>query len=178
VPRARPLIPSRSPQSDSAEARVAAPEHRTKETPRNAAILTANFDALLPSAPAAGTVTAAAAGWSCAEGPFTPLQSRLEAFGLLPAYARRVGEEAHRRLAARASPSPAEELAAAAAVLSCHWREPSRTRSTPDWHVFVGPAGTGKTTCLCSGLPKRCCWRIARHAYGVSTGSRPTPPNP
>ena len=80
------------------------------------------------------------------------LSKRLEAFGLLPSHAHRVAQQVQRAFRSYPPASAAEELAAVATVLSAAWREPPRAPPGTSWHVFVGAAGTGKTTCLCKWL--------------------------
>jgi flagellar biosynthesis GTPase FlhF len=80
------------------------------------------------------------------------LSKRLEAFGLLPSHAHRVAQQVQRVFRSHPPASAAAELAAVATVLSAAWREPPRAPPRTSWHVFVGAAGTGKTTCLCKWL--------------------------
>jgi flagellar biosynthesis GTPase FlhF len=80
------------------------------------------------------------------------LSQRLESFGLLRSQAHRVAQQVQRVFRSHPPVSAAEELTAVATVLLAAWREPPRTPPGPAWHVFVGAAGTGKTTCLCKWL--------------------------
>jgi hypothetical protein len=103
----------------------------------------------------------------------TALREALEDFGLLPAYAERVAQQAQRLCGSTLDPTSDGALAAAAAVLSSFWKEPAglpqipraqgeapgpvrvilQAKSQPTlWHGFVGPPGSGKTTCICHWL--------------------------
>jgi hypothetical protein len=80
------------------------------------------------------------------------LTRKLEAYGLLPEYARRVALDARRFHPAALPDSAASELASVSAALSAAWRQPPVPAPGSPWHVFVGAPGSGKTTCLCKWL--------------------------
>lgn len=77
----------------------------------------------------------------------------LESSGILPVHAQRVMEKLQSRHGDVPPSSLAEELVMARSALSGLWRtipEPARSDRRP--HVLVGPAGVGKTTCICKWL--------------------------
>ena len=79
------------------------------------------------------------------------LKSYLIATGLLPLIAGRVEEEVFQRGRVSASSPLPDQLAAAERVLERLWREaPGNSRS--GLHVFIGPAGSGKSTSICKWL--------------------------
>ena len=79
------------------------------------------------------------------------LKSYLIATGLLPLIAGRVEEEVFQRGRVSGSSPLQEQLAAAERVLERLWREaPGNSRS--GLHVFIGPAGSGKSTSICKWL--------------------------
>lgn len=101
-----------------------------------------------PPAPAPAPVVAAPVQ---AETPSGSLKSYLIATGLMPLIASRVEEEVFQR--GRVSPaSPLQDqLAVAERVLERLWRPaPGDPRS--GLHVFIGPAGSGKSTSICKWL--------------------------
>ncbi len=77
----------------------------------------------------------------------------LESSGLMPVHAQRVME---RLLSAHGDIPPeslAEELVMARSALTGLWRHlPEPGKSDRGLHVLVGPAGAGKTTCICKWL--------------------------
>src|ERR1700722_14840773 len=75
----------------------------------------------------------------------------LQRSGLLPLPAQQVIDHLHAQYGANPPPSLGEEIRLAQAVMSKFWRRPSASDSKA-LHVLVGPAGTGKTTCLCKWL--------------------------
>jgi flagellar biosynthesis protein FlhF len=77
----------------------------------------------------------------------------LEISGLMPLHAQQVLERLHSSHGDLPPASLAEELVLARQALAGLWRhpaEPAGEERAP--HVFVGPAGAGKTTCLCKWL--------------------------
>ena len=77
----------------------------------------------------------------------------LENSGLMPVHAQSVVEEL-RLLDGDAPPdSLAEEFQLARNVLLHRWKRPApRDATNIDTHIFIGPPGSGKTTCLCKWL--------------------------
>ena len=77
----------------------------------------------------------------------------LEQSGLLPLHAQRVVDELRTRHGENAPPTLAEELVLARQVLLGLWPKlPVAEAGTGGPHVLIGPAGTGKTTCVCKWL--------------------------
>jgi flagellar biosynthesis protein FlhF len=77
----------------------------------------------------------------------------LETSGLMPVHAQRVLEQLQSSHGEIPPASLAEELVLARKALSGLWRNPVETSGAEGLpHVFVGPAGAGKTTCLCKWL--------------------------
>ncbi len=75
----------------------------------------------------------------------------LETSGLMPLHAQRVMERLQSSHGDAPPASLAEELVMARAALSGLWRHlPDSKGQLP--HVLVGPAGAGKTTCVCKWL--------------------------
>lgn len=79
--------------------------------------------------------------------------SWLESKGLLPTFLNRLEEKAQILYGRTATLSPEKEWAAVTDLMTCHWRatKPVETGSGRP-HVFIGPAGSGKTTVLCKWL--------------------------
>jgi flagellar biosynthesis protein FlhF len=75
----------------------------------------------------------------------------LQKTGLLPLYAQRVLDEVRSRHGERPPASLAEEIGLAREVLAAAWR-PAQPCPDHSLHVVIGPAGSGKTTCLCKWL--------------------------
>jgi flagellar biosynthesis protein FlhF len=77
----------------------------------------------------------------------------LEANGLLPAFSRQLEEKAQKLYGAKALPAMQTEWTAITDLIICHWL-PARQESvgTGRPHVFIGPAGSGKTTALCKWM--------------------------
>lgn len=76
----------------------------------------------------------------------------LESMGLLPANAERIVERIQILHGDLPPDSLGQELSFAKSVLMGHWRLSAEMPSGPVTHVFVGPAGTGKTTVLCKWM--------------------------
>jgi len=90
--------------------------------------------------------------------PVSPLDSggwrigeALQKTGLLPLHAQRVLDQARLQHGEAPPASLAEEIGLARAILSAAWR-PSQPCPEHSVHVVIGPAGSGKTTCLCKWL--------------------------
>jgi flagellar biosynthesis protein FlhF len=75
----------------------------------------------------------------------------LQKAGLLPLHVQNVLDQLHSQHGAVPSASLGEEIAMARAVLAKSWRK-SRPIAPNSVHVLIGPAGSGKTTCLCKWL--------------------------
>jgi flagellar biosynthesis protein FlhF len=81
------------------------------------------------------------------------IRSLLEGAGVQPLYVRGLIE----RLATANGSPPAsvlEEIEMTRKLLRGLWTESLSSDSTASLHVFVGPPGSGKTTCLCKWLAK------------------------
>ncbi len=77
----------------------------------------------------------------------------LESMGLLPQFADLVAERVSARHGTTAPASPIAEWSAVHDTLAEFWRPPPRANDTSvRTHVFIGPAGSGKTTVLCKWL--------------------------
>jgi flagellar biosynthesis protein FlhF len=72
----------------------------------------------------------------------------LQKTGLLPVHAQRVLDEVRAGYGDEPPNSLGEEITLARGVLSAAWR-PAPDFPEHSLHVIVGPAGSGKTTCLC-----------------------------
>jgi flagellar biosynthesis protein FlhF len=90
--------------------------------------------------------------------PVSPLDSGgwrigevLQKTGLLPLHAQRVLDQVRSQHGDKPPPSLAEEIGLARAFLAAAWR-PCQPCPDHGLHVVVGPAGSGKTTCLCKWL--------------------------
>src|SRR5262245_38621759 len=85
--------------------------------------------------------------------PHWPSVAWLEAMGLLPTHAARL-QELLATIHTAAPSSLEEEWTHVSAALESFWKVPPPLSdgSTPRPHVFVGPAGCGKTTVLCKWL--------------------------
>lgn len=75
----------------------------------------------------------------------------LQKAGLLPLHVQFVLDQLHSQHGAVPPASFGEEIALARAVLAKSWRKP-RPIAPNSLHVLIGPAGSGKTTCLCKWL--------------------------
>lgn len=82
------------------------------------------------------------------------LEAVLEVIGLLPAGARLLAEQVRAAPIDPPARNLGDELLRAGAVLEMLWRKTGAGRSSSParTHVFVGPAGVGKTTCLSKWL--------------------------
>jgi flagellar biosynthesis protein FlhF len=77
----------------------------------------------------------------------------LESMGLLPEYADRLEQKISATHGALPPRLPADEWALVRDTLATFWRSPNRaTDGDGHPHVFVGPAGSGKTTALCKWM--------------------------
>ncbi len=77
----------------------------------------------------------------------------LESSGLLPLHTQRVMEQLQTNHGDIPPESLAEELVMARSALTGLWRPmPEQARADRGVHVLVGPAGAGKTTCVCKWL--------------------------
>jgi len=79
--------------------------------------------------------------------------SWLESNGLLPAFSRQLEEKVHLLYGERPLPAMQTEWTAITDLIICHWL-PARQEAagTGRPHVFIGPAGSGKTTALCKWM--------------------------
>lgn len=75
----------------------------------------------------------------------------LQKTGLEPRYAERVLEQARRQHGENPPDSLREEIELARAFLTAAWK-PAQASPARSLHAVVGPAGSGKTTCLCKWL--------------------------
>jgi hypothetical protein len=75
----------------------------------------------------------------------------LQKTGLLPLHAQRVLDQVRARHGEHPPPSLADEIGLARAFLAAAWR-PAQPCPDHSLHVVIGPAGSGKTTCLCKWL--------------------------
>ena len=75
----------------------------------------------------------------------------LQKTGLLPLFAQRVLDQARSQHGEDPPGSLAEEIGLARAFLAAAWR-PCQPCPSHSLHVLIGPAGSGKTTCLCKWL--------------------------
>jgi flagellar biosynthesis protein FlhF len=75
----------------------------------------------------------------------------LQRTGLLPLHAQRVLDQVRSQHGENPPASLAEEIGLARAFLAAAWR-PCQPCPAHSLHVVIGPAGTGKTTCLCKWL--------------------------
>jgi flagellar biosynthesis protein FlhF len=79
--------------------------------------------------------------------------SWLESKGLLPTFLDKLEEKIHILYGRTPGLSPEKEWSAVTDLMTCHWRptKPPQT-ATGRPHVFIGPAGSGKTTVLCKWM--------------------------
>jgi flagellar biosynthesis protein FlhF len=75
----------------------------------------------------------------------------LQKAGLLPLHVQNVLDQLHSQHGAIPSASLGEEIALTRAVLAKSWLK-CRPIAPNSVHVLIGPAGSGKTTCLCKWL--------------------------
>ena len=77
----------------------------------------------------------------------------LESNGLLPAFSRQLEEKACLLYGGKTLPGMQTEWSAITDLIICHWL-PARQEAagTGRPHVFIGPAGSGKTTALCKWM--------------------------
>ena len=75
----------------------------------------------------------------------------LQKTGLLPLFAQRVLDQVRSQHGEDPPGSLAEEIGLARAFLAAAWR-PCQPCPSHSLHVVIGPAGSGKTTCLCKWL--------------------------
>lgn len=77
----------------------------------------------------------------------------LEAKGLLPAFVEQLEEKIYRLHGSEPLATAEAEWSAVTNLIICHWREARQIMSgTGRPHVFIGPAGSGKTTALCKWM--------------------------
>ena len=93
----------------------------------------------------------------------------LESKGLLPAFAEQLEQKVALLHGENPLPVPEKEWAAVTDLVVCHWRQARQTTAgTGRPHVFIGPAGSGKTTALCKWMTSAvllneqrvCAWRL------------------
>ena len=77
----------------------------------------------------------------------------LESKGLLPTFADQLEQKVFLLHGEKPMQSPEKEWTAVTDLIICHWRQARQTTSnTGRPHVFIGPAGSGKTTVLCKWM--------------------------
>jgi flagellar biosynthesis GTPase FlhF len=77
----------------------------------------------------------------------------LESKGLLPAFANQLEQKVFLLHGERPLPTPEAEWTAVTDLVICHWRRAREIMTgTGRPHVFIGPAGSGKTTTLCKWM--------------------------
>ncbi len=77
----------------------------------------------------------------------------LEVNGLLPMFTRQLEEKVHRLYGEEPLPTMQEEWTAITNLIICHWLPARETMAgTGRPHVFIVPAGSGKTTALCKWM--------------------------
>lgn len=111
----------------------------------------------LPTQPAAtttATLTPPAPPTFPTPAPAWSVKPLLESSGLLPVHAESIIERLHGLHGETPPATLAEEIALTRSLLTRLWRPgPSAAqRQTDRPHIFVGPPGAGKTTCLCKWL--------------------------
>ena len=75
----------------------------------------------------------------------------LQRTGLQPLHAQRVLDQARREHGDKPPPTLAGEIELARGILAAAWR-PAQASPAHSLHAVIGPAGSGKTTCLCKWL--------------------------
>jgi flagellar biosynthesis protein FlhF len=77
----------------------------------------------------------------------------LESKGLLPAFTEQLEQKVFVLHGEKPPATPETEWSAVTDLIVCHWR-PARSTMTGTGrpHVFIGPAGSGKTTALCKWM--------------------------
>ncbi len=75
----------------------------------------------------------------------------LQTMGLLPIYAEGVVERMRKDLRSAPPETLGQELAMLRSTLGHTWKKPAPVNGATT-HVFIGPLGTGKTTCICKWL--------------------------
>ncbi len=75
----------------------------------------------------------------------------LQTMGVLPVYAHRVVEEMRKDFGTVPPETLGEELTILRSTLGQMWKKPMPVEGGMA-HVFIGPLGTGKTTCICKWL--------------------------
>ncbi len=79
--------------------------------------------------------------------------SWLESKGLLPMFVDQLEQKVHVLHGENPLATPEKEWAAVTDLVVCHWREARKEMiGTRRPHVFIGPAGSGKTTALCKWM--------------------------
>src|SRR5712692_10530750 len=96
-----------------------------------------------PWRPAVATDQRTAGGWRAGE--------ILQTMGLLPIYAEGVVERMRKDFRPAPPGTLSQELATLCSTLGQMWKKPAPLNGAA-MHVFIGPLGTGKTTCLCKWL--------------------------
>jgi flagellar biosynthesis protein FlhF len=74
--------------------------------------------------------------------------------GLLPLPAQQVLDRLHAQYGEKPPPSLGEEIKLVQSILATSWRSPAAI-AAKSMHLLVGPAGSGKTTCLCKWLTQQ-----------------------
>jgi flagellar biosynthesis GTPase FlhF len=76
-----------------------------------------------------------------------------ESMGLLPEFTGQLEEKVHLLHGENTLPTPEKEWTAVSDLVICHWRAARQVMTgTGRPHVFIGPAGSGKTTALCKWM--------------------------
>lgn len=119
---------------------------RQQLTSANAAALTDSPRSYLQTARTGGSARSAGM-------PTWRVGEVLETSGLMPVLTQRVMDQLHTRHGDVPPETLAEELVMARTALSGLWRHaPDLPKGERGVHVLVGPAGAGKTTCICKWL--------------------------
>ena len=76
-----------------------------------------------------------------------------ESMGLLPSFTGQLEEKVHLLHGEHPLPTAEKEWTAVSDLVICHWRAARQVMTgTGRPHVFIGPAGSGKTTALCKWM--------------------------